>query len=314
MENADLFFSRKKVLITGGSGFIGRHLVYRLRAGGADITTVSRNRTDHFPEIKHYSIDIKDARAVDDCIRDCQPEYIFHLAAYKERTESISAFYSSIETNLVGSLNLFSAAQHQNSIRSIVALGTAEEYGNTSTPFWEESRESPVTPYSFSKVCVSHLGKLFFQLFHLPVIVVRPTLAYGPGQGTDMFLPSLITTLLEGKPFAMTPGGQTRDFVYVADLVDALVLASRKETAHGQVINIGSGEPVKLVDIASLVGKMMQKEGLVRIGVKPYRHNEIMEYGVSLKKAEQRLGWKPTTPLGTGLRNTIDYYAGERCI
>jgi UDP-glucose 4-epimerase len=314
MAQSGAFFLHKRVLVTGASGFIGRHLVSRLLAHGAEIASVSRNRTDLPPEVRQYAIDIRDPAAVDDCIRDCRPEYIFHLAAYKERTESIPAFYAAIETNLTGSLNLFAAAKHPGPVRSIVTLGTAEEYGNTATPFSEQARESPVTPYSFSKVCVTHLAELFFQLYRLPVVVVRPTLAYGPGQGPEMFLPALIASLVADRPFEMTPGGQTRDFVYVADLVDALVLAAAKEQAHGQVINIGSGTPVKLVDIALLTEKMMGKSGLVRAGSKSYRHNEIMEYAVSTKKAEELLGWRPATTLEAGLSNTIDYYAGKRCI
>ena len=312
MLNSEIVYQNKRVLITGASGFIGRHLLHQLRTYGSHISTISRNYCDFPQEIEQFAIDIKDTHAISKCIHNCQPEYIFHLAAYKERNENIPAFYTAIETNIIGSLNIFSAAKEVSSVQSIVTIGTAEEYGNNIPPFDERFRESPVTPYSFSKVCVSHMGELFSHLYNLPVIIVRPTLAYGPGQGTDMFLPSLITSLLENKPFDMTSGEQTRDFVYVADLVEALILASGNTNAQGKIINIGSRVPIKLADIAEKIEKMIGKKDLVKLGKKPYRINEVMEYYVDLKKAEDILGWKAKTSIEEGLKETITYYRGVK--
>lgn len=310
--NFDNFFSNKKILITGAGGFIGRHLLHQLQTFDAHISTISRNHNTFPKEIEQYTIDIKDTSAINECLQNCQPDYIFHLAAYKERNESIQAFYSSVETNIIGTLNLFSAAKDCVSVKSIVTLGTAEEYGNNILPFNEKLRECPVTPYSFSKLCVSQMGELFFHLYNLPVIIVRPTLAYGPGQGTDMFLPSLIMSLLENKPFNMTLGDQTRDFVYVTDLVEALILASGNTNAHGQIINIGSGAPVKIADIAQTIEKKIGKRGLIKLGNKPYRKNEVMDYYIDPRKAETLLGWKAKTSLNEGLNRTIAYYKGVK--
>ena len=310
MDNPEVSFLHKRVFITGGSGFIGSHLIRKLKADGAVISIISREKKPDGTGIHRYIGDIRDSSFVKDCISNFEPEHIFHLAAYKERNENIGAFYSSIETNLIGSLNLFSAATQLASLRSIVTLGTAEEYGNTPPPFTEKFRECPVTPYSFSKLCVSHMGELFFHLYNLPVITLRPTLAYGPGQGTDMFLPSLVISLLKEEPFDMTKGEQTRDFVFVTDLVEALLLASVKTRAYGEIFNIGSGVPIKLADIVKKIETMTGKKGLIHAGRKPYRKNEVMEYWVDLKKAEDILGWKTKTSLDDGLKETIAYYRG----
>jgi UDP-glucose 4-epimerase len=312
MFNPGNFFLNKKILITGAGGFIGRHLLRQLKTYGSQISTISRNHHNFPQEIQQNTIDLKDTHAVLECLQNCQPDHIFHLAAYKERDDSIHAFYSSVETNIIGTLNLFSAAKDVTSVQSIVTLGTAEEYGNNKPPFDEKLRECPVTPYSFSKLCVSQMGELFFHLYYLPVIIVRPTLAYGPGQGTDMFLPSLITSLLENKPFDMTFGEQNRDFVYVADLVEAMLLASRNTNARGQIINIGSGVPTKIADIAQTIEKLIGKRGLVTLGSKSYRKNEVMDYYIDPRKAETLLGWKAKTSLKEGLNRTITYYKGVK--
>ena len=308
MFNAETFFSNKKVLITGASGFIGRHLTHHLCPYSCHIATISRKQNEFPKTITQYIIDIKNARAIEECVRTYQPDFIFHFAAYKERNENIQAFRSSIETNLIGSMNLFSAAGQLDSLQSLVTLGTAEEYGNNLPPFNEQFREHPVTPYSFSKACVSHMGELFFKLYNLPVTTIRPTLAYGPGQGTDMFLPSLITSLLENTSFEMTRGEQTRDFIYVHDLVEALIRSSVNPKARGQIFNVGSGVPVKLMDIVKHIEKLTDRYDLVKLGKKPYRIYEIMEYYVDVKKAEDILGWKAETSLEDGIRDTIAYY------
>jgi nucleoside-diphosphate-sugar epimerase len=304
------FFLDRRVLVTGASGFIGQHLIRELHKNGACITTIGRNPGKLPRDITQYHLNIADAAAVDTCIKECRPEYIFHLAAYKERNDNVQSFYSSIETNLVGSLNLFSAAKDVDSVKSIVTLGTIEEYGNNRTPFDERFRESPVTPYSFSKICVSHMAEMFFHLYGLPIIIVRSALVYGPGQGTEMFLPSLIISLLEDRTFDMTLGEQTRDFVYVTDLVEGLILASGTTKAQGQIINIGSGIPVKLIDLAHRIEIMTGKKGLINIGGKPYGKNEVMEYYLDIRKARELLGWKANIPLEEGLIKTITYYRG----
>ena len=123
-----------------------------------------------------------------------------------------------------------------------------------------------------------------------------------------MFLPALIKTLLANKEFPMTYGRQTRDFIYVTDLISAILLASVTPQAAGKVINIGSGSPVAIGEVAAKVARLLGKEDLIRIGALDYRHGEAMEYYVDTNKARLTLDWAASVSFDEGLRRTVEYY------
>lgn len=306
-DPVEMPFRDKRVLITGANGFIGRHLTGTLAAQGALISSLDRTGSagqDH----QEYIGDLRDPAFVDRTIVQSDPEIIFHLAAFKERTAEIEAFSQAVSVNVMGSLNLFAAAKKLASLRSLVVIGTAEEYGRNPGPFNEKDREGPVNAYSFSKLCVTHLGEVLHKHYDLPCVMIRPTLAYGPGQDTDMFLPALIQALINDRPFLMTPGRQTRDYLYITDLIDALLKSALARDALGQVINIGSGRSLAIADLALRVQDYLGKSDLVRIGALQYRSGEVMEYGVDGGKARDLLHWHPRVGLEEGLKNTITYY------
>lgn len=142
----------------------------------------------------------------------------------------------------------------------------------------------------------------------LPVTVLRPSVAYGPGQREDMFLPALICALLRGEPFPMTAGEQTRDFIYISDLVEALGLAGLDDATNGEVINIGGGSAIRITDLVDKVELMTQSHGMARRGAVDYRPGEAMRYLLDISKSARLLGWYPSTPLEQGLQQTVDWY------
>lgn len=303
--------ANSRVLITGANGFIGRYLTTALAKQGAVISILTRKPT-HLPFThEEYIGDLRDAEFVDACIEQSNPKVIFHLAAFKERSSDLSVFSAAIQNNLIGSLHLFAATMKLQEAPLIVIMGTAEEYGQNICPFVEGMRESPVSAYSFSKLCVKHLCEVLNNQYKMPFVIVRPTLAYGPGQNTDMFLPALIKALITNSPFSMTWGKQTRDFIYITDLVDALIRAAIYPNINGQIINIGSGLPISLADTALMVQKLLKKTGLLQIGKIDYRPGEVMEYYVDITRAQQLLEWKPKVKLEQGLINTINFYCEE---
>lgn len=303
-----MILAGKRILVTGGTGFIGSHLVARLVGFCNALVVISRHEHDLGPGIDVLAGDLRDEGFVRSALADANPDVIFHLAAFKERRQDSAAFSMALDINAHGSLNLLVAAKELSSLEALVVVGTADEYGCIQAPFVEDVRERPMNAYALSKQYVTHLCELFHAAYGLPITILRPTLAYGPGQGAEMFVPALISALLGGKTFPMTPGEQTRDYVYVSDVVEALIRAASSTETLGRIVNVGSGRPVKISELARTVERIVGVSGQVLLGALPYRQGETMDYFVDATRAGRLLGWTPRVSLEEGIRTTIDWF------
>lgn len=301
----------KKILITGAQGFIGTYLSEALGVMGAEIHSIDiklKSGNSKYTFFEHIG-DLCDKDFVSETIKNLEPDFVFHLAADKNRSDFIGDFYSSIQNNLIATLNLFYALTRLNLKPSkIIILGTAEEYGNNKFPFSENLKENPNNNYSFSKVCQTYLSATMYNLYKFPTIIIRPTVAYGPGQPEDMFIPALISSLLKGNEFEMTEGEQTRDFIYISDLIESLICIAKSDINEFSILNIGSGIQQSIKSIAGLVEKKLGCYNLIKIGKKNYKKSEIMRYGVSLEKLNKVIDWKPKVGIEEGINKTIHYF------
>ncbi|MDO8962992.1 MAG: NAD-dependent epimerase/dehydratase family protein [Coriobacteriia bacterium] len=296
-----------RVLVTGASGFIGRRLVARLLSAGAQVHAI-----DLVPSgaagVTEYLCDLRDAAATAAAVDSADPSVVFHLAAFKQRTAAPDAFADAVLDNITGTLDLVVPLCGRPGLRALVAVGTAEEYAGREPLYSESMREAPVSAYSFSKTSMVHMLQTFHRVHGLPAVVLRPTIAYGPGQGTEMFLPALIEAMMRGDRFPMTAGEQMRDFIYVDDVVEALVAAASTPSASGGIFNVGSGESVMLRHVAMRVERLAGRAGLLGLGEVPYRAGESMAYAVDISSARSVLGWSPAVGLDEGLAITVESY------
>jgi UDP-glucose 4-epimerase len=309
------FFKGRKVMITGATGFIGSHLTKRLLEEGANVHILLKKDSNQFriQDVLEYLticyVDIRDYTSICFSIKNSRPQIIFHLAALRDVTRDLELIEPMIEINLKGTMNLLRGVLKEDiPLECFVNTGTSEEYGDGKAPYKEDQREIPVSPYSASKVAITYFCQMVYKTMKLPIVTLRPFLTYGPHQDKDMFIPSLITSCLEGKDFPMTEGDQTREFNFIDDVIEAFLLAASNPRAIGEVINIGNGIEYTLKDVAEKIVNMMGNPIRLLFGTLPKRPGETKHFFSNNHKAKNFLGWFPKISLDEGLEKTIDWY------
>jgi UDP-glucose 4-epimerase len=303
----------RRILVTGGTGFIGRRLVQRLEQAGIAFTGVAHETPppDAGPAgARWIRLDLADAAALESLVSAMQPEIVFHLAGVAGAERTLEFAERAVRGNFVVTHHLLTALGRSARPQRIVLVGSSEEYGRQeSLPCTEDMATRPVSPYSASKAAVTQFALLYHELFGLPVVVLRPFVVYGPGQQPGMMVPALMHALAHGEAFPMTAGEQTRDFVHVDDVVDALVAAAVADGAAGQVFNVCSGAEHSIREVAEMVARLAGAAAdALRIGALPYRQNEVWRLVGSNDKARSMLDWSPRVRLEDGLRRTWDAY------
>ena len=293
-------------LVTGASGFVGRYLCSALSSEGVRVTGIARKPWHDDGATRVALADVTDRAALRTVFEEARPDFVFHLAAAKQRSVEISDYRQTIEQNVLGALNVAEACIAAKVTRAVY-VGTCEEYGASPAPFSETAREAPISAYSASKASATHLVQSLHRTHGLPVIVLRPTLAYGPSQDDDMLVPRLIRSLLDGRRFPMTAGAQTRDLIYVEDVVDAAVKGAVAPAVEGKVFNIASGQPISIRELASLIATIVGPacHSLLGFGELPYRKGEAMKYWSNADQAAAALHWRPRMLLREGLERTV---------
>jgi len=309
----DYDFTKKRVLVTGANGFVGKHLCKALFQKEAVVIGLLRRPVDNKCLSEQHVVDILDESTLRQVIHDVQPEFVVHLAANKNRAVNSDSYREGYETNLMGSFNLINSCRGVIGLNRFVFLGSTEEYGELQPPFKEVDKEAPVTAYGASKLAVTELLKSLGRANEFCGVILRPTIAYGPGQDDSMFLPALIKTLVANKDFKMSLGEQTRDFIYIDDLVQAIIEALVIPGLCSDVINISSAEPIRIDAVAKMTANLVncRAEQLLKFGEKDYRPGDLMEYWASNNLAKRLLGWAPAVPLEDGLQRTIDYFKAK---
>jgi nucleoside-diphosphate-sugar epimerase len=299
-----------RVLIIGGTGFIGRHLAVKCLNYSSFVTSLgltdSTERESNINGIEYIQTDILDKEKLKLALNGRSYDYVFNLSGYIDHTPYFKGGDKVLGAHFIGVTNIINCLDRKR-LKGFVQIGSSDEYGNQLAPQKEDMRERPFSTYSFSKTASTH----FVQMLHLsedfPGVVIRLFLVYGPGQDEKRFLPQIIIACLKGESIETTEGRQLRDFCYVDDVVEALIKSAVTPKAKGHILNIASGKPVLIRDmideIVGIVGK-----GSPIVGARPYREGEHMELFADINLAEDLLCWKPRIALNDGLIRTIDYY------
>jgi nucleoside-diphosphate-sugar epimerase len=251
-----------------------------------------------------------DRSAIDRLVEQVRPTHVFHLGAYTHVGKSWGRVDECVQTNVQGTVNLLLALDRTGYER-LVNVGTSEIYGDVEVPFREDGPVRPISPYAVSK----HAGEEFCRMFHAgrgwPIVRVRPFNAYGPMQTVDRVIPEIIVRGLREEPLQMTQGRQTREFNYVEDLAEGMLLAGTVDGIEGDLFNLGNGQEVSMRELAETVLEVVGAKVRPDFGALPDRPTEIWRMHADATRARERLGWQSKWSLRDGLAATVAWYRTE---
>lgn len=308
------FWNSKRVLVTGGAGFIGSHIVQELAQQGGQVRVLDnfatgRRENLQIPGLEIVEGDIRDLDAVRRAMNGV--DYVLHQAALSSVPRSIADPLTTNEVNVCGTLNVLAAARDAH-IRRVVYASSSSVYGDNPTlPKHEELPTRPLSPYAVSKLTGENYCCAFFNVYGLPTVSLRYFNVFGPRQDPASqyaaVIPKFVASLLRGEPPTIYGDGtQSRDFTFVANVVQANLLACEREQAIGQVMNVACGERHTLLD---LYGHL---EALTGVELEPVfaepRGGDVKHSLAAIDRARQALGYAPVVDWREGLRRTVEWY------
>jgi len=301
-----------KVLVTGGAGFIGSHVVDFFIQEGHEVVVVDNlhtgKRENLNPKARFYQVDIRSPE-LEEVFEKEKPEVISHQAALVNVRESMLKPMLYAEVNILGSLNLLELARRYEVKKIIYASTGGAVYGEPEyLPVDEEHPINPLDPYGASKHAVEHYLHLYYLNYGLEYISLRYPNVYGPRQ--DPFGEAGVVAIFTGQmlrgeqPVINGSGEQERDFLYVGDVARANILALKKEGCG--IYNLGWGKGTSVNEIFRLLKELTGYPGMAVHG--PPKQGEVFKICLKAEKAKRELGWEPLVPLEEGLKATVEYF------
>jgi len=305
-------------LVTGGAGFIGSHLAEELVRRGERVRVVDsfitgkRRNLEHLPAVELIEGDLADAGVSERAVAGM--DYVLHQAAIPSVPRSVKDPVTCNRANITAGLNLLVAARDAG-VKRVVYAGSSSAYGDTPTlPKREDMPTNPLSPYALQKLVVEQYCQLFTRLYGLETVTTRYFNVFGPRQDPGSPYSGVIslftTALLEGRqPIIYGDGGQTRDFTYIANVVDGVLRAVTAPKASGEVINVAVGGRISLNDLLATLNKIVGQD--IKAIYKEPRAGDIRDSQADITKAQALLGYTPTVPLEEGLKRTLEWCRSE---
>ena len=295
-----------KILIPGGTGFIGYHLAKKcldLNWSVDSISTKSPIKKRKLAKVRYIKFDISKKKNFYKNLSS-NYDYIVNLAGYVDHSQKKSTMKSHYE----GSKNLSIFFLNKN-IKKFIQVGSSIEYGKLKSPQKENKKnlQKTYSVYGKAKLLSTKFLLRLKKKYNFPVNIIRLYLVFGPKQDLNRLIPITIMNAIHNKKFDCSNGNQIRDFIYIDDLVNAIIKILKKKDINGEIINIGSGQPISVRDLIMKICKLT-KGGKPQFGKIPLRKDEIIKLYPDIFIIRKLFNWMPKFSLERGLRKTINYY------
>ena len=306
-----------KALVTGGAGFIGSNLVRALLERGDDVRVLDNFSTGNRANLEGLDVEIVEGELrsyerVHNAVRGT--ETVYHLGALGSVPRSVQDPLTSSAVNVEGTLNVLLAARDEG-VRRVVFSSSSSVYGaQAGLPVSESLPADPISPYGVAKLAAERYCVSFSRVYEsFQTVVLRYFNVFGPRQSPfsqyAAMVPLFITAITSGEPVTVYGDGeQSRDFTYVANVVDATVRAAHAEDANGRIFNVAAGSPASVNDVADAISRIVGMP--VEKSFAPPRPGDIRDSWADVSAARDVLGYVPSVELEDGLRRTIDHLRG----
>ncbi len=302
MEN----LSGLRVLVTGANGFLGRHLIERLKRENVSIHAVSRSTPISAEGVHWVQGDLTEGDWLQDLVSGIKPDVIYQLTSASLGGQDSEFVLPTLQNDLFATVNALLAAKACGCSR-VILVASLEEPVHDGSPITISS------PYAAAKASCTYYGLMFHQLYGVPVTMLRPFMAYGPGQKPFKLIPHAILSLLKGEPPKLSSGVRPVDWVYVQDVITAFLAAAVRPEAVGAVIDLGSGCLVPVRNVIEQIHQLIPQSPEPLFGALADRKMETVRCAETAT-AMQMLGWKATTSLLEGLSQTVDWYRQQMSV
>lgn len=307
----------KKVLVTGGAGFIGANLTRKFISLNYDVNLLIRPSTnirrikDIIPQIRIHRADILNKKSLAKIIEKINPSVILHLATYSQYRNQ-QDYAQMVEININGTLNLLNASKNID-YDLFINTGSSSEYGIKDKPMRETDLLEPISFYAATKSSATLLCQAFSREYKKSIVTLRPFSVYGPFEEKDRFIPTIIRNLIRKKTINLTLGEQRRDFIYIDDVVDIYIKTLKKgKKLSGEILNMGTGKEYTNDEVVKTLFKATNSKTKINKGSFPKRIWDTPHWVSDISKTKKLLNWTPGFTLEEGLAKTFFWYKHGR--
>lgn len=306
MLNKKNILFKKKILITGGTGFIGYYLAKKCIKLNWEVHSISTKKPHNSRKIKgvkYLICDISKLKNLKKIISNKNYDYVVNLAGYVDHSKK----NKTIKSHYLGCKNLAKIFLKKK-IKRFLQIGSCIEYGKLNSPQKEifKTKET-FSYYGEAKLLSTKMLMNYYEKFKFPVSIARLYLVYGPKQDRNRIIPIIIYNSLENKKFNASSGKQLRDFTYITDIIDAMIKILKDNKSVGEIYNLGSGQPIQVKRLIKKIIKIVGK-GSPLFGKIQFRKDEILKLYPDISKIKKKLNWAPKISLESGLKKTIFFY------